>query len=390
MSKKSIMVYSTPSWGSSSYAKIARNVIPLLQERGHDVANFAWNSMRGAVLDMGGTVIYPGGQTVTGRDVLAGHISHFDADILLVVADPWVMESPVHWRMGHDAKVIFWHPCQNDPPGEALLDYVGIGDLGLNYSQWGTKAMRRGGATNVEYCPLGVDTELFKPIKDSKKLLGERFGVEGFEERFVIGMIAANSSTLPLSRKGFDANLKAFRMFLDRVDESAIFYAHTDISGASRGMDLRPLLDDLELRLLEHVYHPSKWAYRTHIPDTELAIVYSGCDVITNATRGEGFGLPILEAQACGTPVVTTNWSSMPELTRYGICTEPATMEWICCPLDGWCAVPDPEAIFEAYVEIYKHWNDFKEFPGKEDGLELAQSLNWTTVVDEYLEPRLQ
>jgi glycosyltransferase involved in cell wall biosynthesis len=33
---------------------------------------------------------------------------------------------------------------------------------------------------------------------------------------------------------------------------------------------------------------------------------------------GEGFGVPIIEAQACGTPVIVTDWTSMPELVGAG------------------------------------------------------------------------
>ena len=34
---------------------------------------------------------------------------------------------------------------------------------------------------------------------------------------------------------------------------------------------------------------------------------------------GEGFGVPIIEAQACGTPVITGDWTAMSEITRTGL-----------------------------------------------------------------------
>jgi glycosyltransferase involved in cell wall biosynthesis len=46
--------------------------------------------------------------------------------------------------------------------------------------------------------------------------------------------------------------------------------------------------------------------------------MYSAADVFMLPSRGEGFGLPIVEAQACGTPVIVTDFSSMPELTFAG------------------------------------------------------------------------
>jgi glycosyltransferase involved in cell wall biosynthesis len=50
------------------------------------------------------------------------------------------------------------------------------------------------------------------------------------------------------------------------------------------------------------------------IPFNELPVFYSGAEALVYPSYYEGFGLPILEAFACGTPVVTSNLSSMPEV----------------------------------------------------------------------------
>lgn len=50
----------------------------------------------------------------------------------------------------------------------------------------------------------------------------------------------------------------------------------------------------------------------------ELPLLYSGADLLVYASLYEGFGLPILEAMACGAPVVTSNVSSMPEIAGDG------------------------------------------------------------------------
>jgi glycosyltransferase involved in cell wall biosynthesis len=46
----------------------------------------------------------------------------------------------------------------------------------------------------------------------------------------------------------------------------------------------------------------------------ELPALYSGARLFAYPSKYEGFGLPVLEAMSCGTPVVTTNVSSMPEV----------------------------------------------------------------------------
>jgi glycosyltransferase involved in cell wall biosynthesis len=50
------------------------------------------------------------------------------------------------------------------------------------------------------------------------------------------------------------------------------------------------------------------------LTDEDLAAVYRGADVVVFASLYEGFGLPVIEAMACGAPVVTSNSCSLPEV----------------------------------------------------------------------------
>jgi len=51
-----------------------------------------------------------------------------------------------------------------------------------------------------------------------------------------------------------------------------------------------------------------------YVPKEDLPIIYSMAEVFVYPSIYEGFGLPILEAMACGTPVITSKTSSMPEV----------------------------------------------------------------------------
>jgi glycosyltransferase involved in cell wall biosynthesis len=51
-----------------------------------------------------------------------------------------------------------------------------------------------------------------------------------------------------------------------------------------------------------------------HISDQELAVIYSNALALVLPSLYEGFGLPIVEAMACGCPVITSNVSSLPEV----------------------------------------------------------------------------
>ena len=69
------------------------------------------------------------------------------------------------------------------------------------------------------------------------------------------------------------------------------------------------MLDRLrELDLQSHV------TMTGYVTDQQLLALYNLADVFVYASLFEGFGLPILEAMACGTPVITSNLASMPEV----------------------------------------------------------------------------
>ncbi len=81
------------------------------------------------------------------------------------------------------------------------------------------------------------------------------------------------------------------------------------LAGEKRG-DYHKVLGEVAKQGLEgHVLFPG------FIPDDDLPAVYSAADVFVFPSLYEGFGLPPLEAMACGTPCVVSNSSSLPEVT---------------------------------------------------------------------------
>ena len=76
--------------------------------------------------------------------------------------------------------------------------------------------------------------------------------------------------------------------------------------------------------------HP-QIVFQDFLPEDELSVVYSNAVAFLYMSLYEGFGLPILEAMQCGTPVICSNTSSMPEVIgNAGICIDP-TDEVILC-----------------------------------------------------------
>ena len=130
-------------------------------------------------------------------------------------------------------------------------------------------------------------------------------------DRFVVMMNAANKGIVP-NRKSFGENLLAFSLFAKNHDD-ALLYLHTEQFGAMGGIDLVKLVNAVGIP--EHqVKFVDQFAYRNQIPNHILAGLYSMSDVLLAVSMGEGFGIPVIEAQACGTPVIVSDWTAQPEL----------------------------------------------------------------------------
>jgi glycosyltransferase involved in cell wall biosynthesis len=55
-------------------------------------------------------------------------------------------------------------------------------------------------------------------------------------------------------------------------------------------------------------------SFRQDLSDEELSVLYRDCELFVFPSRYEGFGFPVLEAMACGAPVLCSNSSSLPEI----------------------------------------------------------------------------
>lgn len=86
--------------------------------------------------------------------------------------------------------------------------------------------------------------------------------------------------------------------------------------------------------VLRGVRHRACIHFIGFVPDADMPALYSASSLFLFPTLYEGFGIPVLEAQLCGTPVLTSNSSSLPEVAGSGaICVDPCDEEAICTGL---------------------------------------------------------
>ena len=142
---------------------------------------------------------------------------------------------------------------------------------------------------------LGVSPQ-FQPTggTSERKMVRDRYGTGD-------SYILAVGDLQP--RKNLAELVRAFRVLHDRFPKMRLV-----IAGQARWQS-SPLMALVEsLGLAPHVVLPG------YVPQADLGPLYRNASVFVYPSTYEGFGLPILEAMACGTPVVALNTSSVPEV----------------------------------------------------------------------------
>ncbi len=140
----------------------------------------------------------------------------------------------------------------------------------------------------VHVLPNGVDLELFSPGQD--RPLADL----GAQTRFLFvgGLIW---------RKGPDVLLDAWkRAFASREDVTLVI-KDFGADGVYRGADRGPIRDHAESGALPRIE-----LIQADLDLPALVALYRSCDVLVHPYRGEGFAMPVLEAMACGLPVIAT------------------------------------------------------------------------------------
>lgn len=249
-----------------------------------------------------------------GQDVLVPYAKSMNADIVISLLDAWVFDinnvKQINWCP--------WFPVDSDPIPPAVLETVRYAFTRLVYSKFAVQQLEDRGL-DCTYIPHGVDTTVFKPLPQERRADYRQLisGGKISNDAFLVGMVAANKG-YP-SRKAFEENLLAFR-YLKNKHSDAVLFLHTMTGENGRDcFDIPAYCKIIGLNLGKDVFFCDQFVnVTTGFPDPYMVHLYNSMDVLLSVSKGEGFGIPILEAQACGTPVITGDWTSMGELTFSG------------------------------------------------------------------------
>lgn len=159
----------------------------------------------------------------------------------------------------------------------------------FNAETFATSGVRR----PIHVMPLGVDLDHFHPAVEG----------HGFRNRFIFLSLFEWGR-----RKGPDVLLRAYTRAFHRTDPVLLVLKidnsdpTINVAREIEGLDLPADRANIAV-LLNHRYTPEM-----------LATLYRSADCFVLPSRGEGWGLPALEAMACGRPVIATRWGGLGEL----------------------------------------------------------------------------
>lgn len=195
--------------------------------------------------------------------------------------------------------------------------------LAVFWTKFGEEQARIGDYTGPSaVIPLGVDLNIYKP-QDSMAVrermnLHKIFSTRGVEnDVFIVGVVGRNQP-----RKRLDLTIEYFAEWVhSRNVEDALLWLHVAPTG-EQAFGLQQLgqyygiSNQLVVPQIEMIHG---------ITEESMSRVYNVFDVLFSTTQGEGFGLPMFESMACGTPVIAPAWSALDELLEDAAIKVPCT-----------------------------------------------------------------
>jgi len=359
-------------------------VLPRLKAMGHEPAVICYFGLEGGILNWNGIQCYPKYQHPYGQDIFMAHTMNWKANLAITWTDSWILEAE---KFPYAMPWIPWYPVDHEPdplnPGGTGMPPMVRAKISNAFkriacSKYGEEHTHRAGL-DCYYIPNCVDTNVYKPMdmKESRKKLGLP------EDAFIVGTVAMNKGNP--SRKNFPELIKGFAEF-HKKHKDTVYYLHTQTSehGENGGINLPALALSLGLQPGKDIFFTDQYQMILGIPEDFLATLYSSLNVHLLVSMGEGFGIPILEAQSCGCPVIVGDWTSMSELCFSGRMIDKKQAEPIWTGLMAYQYIPHIDAIEKAlYAEYLK--------PSPRDrARRMAMDYDADTVAEKYWKPVLE
>ncbi len=359
----------------SSYALQSQLFIPYFQRLGHKVTVFELSNGQRKAYSANGVNVLSTLHDPLGNDIIVDHAIRAEAHAVITLMDVWRF-NPEAWQR---VPFVPWTPIDHTPVPPAVANVLQVARRIIAMSQFGMKELKKIGAKPL-YVPLAYDPAVWHP-QDKQRARAE-IGLPA--NAFWVTFIGVNDS-IP-SRKGIPELLSAWQIFSPRHPD-AILYLHTATNGnlpinGIGGVKIDHIMTILGLNP-DTVKVADPYEYRTGIKTERLAQMVSASDVVILPSRGEGYGLPLVEAQAAGIPVITTKFGAQEELMKSGWFIE-GESEW--SYQDAFVMRPGIMSIVEALENAYEQRGNPTLAKLAIEGVKEYEVAN---VVNKYWKPAL-
>ena len=343
--KLRIMINSNSPWSKSGYAQQAAQFLPLIRDEGYPIACVCFFGLNGGVIELDGIKMYPRMESTWGDDAMIAHAKTFNADVMFTLQDIWTLQPQTLQKLEKDGRrFIPIVPIDHEPSPSGIFDRLRFAYRVVTYAPFGTRELKRLGMHST-YIPHTIDKTYYK--KYDKKECRKKLGIP--DDLFLFGMVAANKDNPP--RKCFQHVMDAFVKFHKKRPKSALYF-HTNV-GQKGGFPIKEYAKFLGIE--NQIYHVS-WYEQTHsILQDEMPRIYSAMDCLLCPSLNEGFGVPIIEAQACEVPVITNDFTAMKDLViegKTGYLTKVLYKRFDA--MQSYVGVPDPKSIYKCMEKVFK------------------------------------
>lgn len=369
---------SNAPWVPSGYGVQTRLFIPRIKQLGYEVVCTSLWGLEGGVLNWNGIQVFPKGIGQWSCDIAAAHTVAAGANILMTLFDSWPLIPEQLQQFG--VRWIPWFPIDMEPLPPPIAKNVSRAYDRIVFSKFGVKMMEDANIP-CHYVPHGIETQVFRPLPsgmaDARKQLGWP------EDKFIIGMVAANKGNP--ARKALTEHMLAFAELLKKHDD-CLLYLHTTSGahGEYGGINLPELATFLGIQ--DKVFYADQYNLHLGFPDQYMILAYNAMDVHALASMGEGFGIPIVEAQSCGCPVIVGEWTANEELCFSGWTLSKKEATKFYTAIGSYQYIPGIDALAERFEMAYR-------FKGNQDYRNRARdgalAYDADKVTEKYWKPVL-
>lgn len=250
------------------------------------------------------------------------------------------------------------------------------------WTQFGMHEARAGGYTGpAAVIPLGVDLTSYYPMDKRecrRSLPFNEADLNRLENAFIVGNVNRNQP-----RKRMDLTMLYFAEWIrSKSIDDAYLYLHVGPTG-DVGYDIYQLARYLGIS--NRLVHIEPVAGEGETIDG-MRKTYNCMDVVASTSQGEGWGLPALEAMACGVPVMAGDWSAMGEWAKPAALLVPCTT--VACTtnnINSIGGIPDRDHYIQALDRLYNDHAMRENYANA--GLQLAADpvFNWRHIGEQYV-----